>query len=113
MNNIEKLSDNQLIELFKSDAIDKDLKSKIILEIDRRDLEKIEVKEHNFTFTEKAFIFLTNYFLYKFHLLKANQLLINGDKKAYKLYWRIFSFGVGFSFIFLLLIAKFYLRKFV
>ncbi|OXA81599.1 hypothetical protein [Flavobacterium columnare] len=113
MNNIEQLLDNQLIELFKSDYIDKDLKSKIIQEIDRRDLEKIEIKEHKFTFSQKAFIFFTNYFLYKYHLQKANQLIMIGDKKSYKLYWRIFSFGVGFSFIVLLLIAKFYLSRLV
>ena len=43
--NLEKLSDNQLIDLFNNRNLDKELKSKIIFEVDRRDLEIISSVE--------------------------------------------------------------------
>ena len=63
MNNLDKLSDQQLISLFKSDNIDSELKSKIINEIDKRDLERIETNNNYFLSSkEKIFIVLTSYF---------------------------------------------------
>ena len=109
--NLEKLSDNQLIEIFKSNFIDKDLRNKIIYEIDRRDLEKPLAKKYNFVTNLKIFIFFTNLALYKYHVKKANEIMLQGDREAYKLYWKIFSFGVGFSFIVLVIVAKYFLNK--
>ena len=44
MNNLEKLSDNQLINLFNGGNIELELKDKLIEEIDRRDLQLINSK---------------------------------------------------------------------
>ena len=53
MQNIQKLSDDQLINLFKSNSIDKDLKNEIIYEIDRRELSKVKVFETNLSNKKK------------------------------------------------------------
>ncbi|GGD22535.1 hypothetical protein [Flavobacterium orientale] len=110
MNNLEKLSDNQLINLFNGGNIDTDLKNKLINEIDRRDLEKIKNKKESISKFQKVFVFFTSIFLFKYHIKIANGFLMNGNKKLYNEYWRWYSFGVGFKFILLLLIAKYLLK---
>lgn len=113
MYNLDKLSNQQLISLFKSYNIDSELKSKIINEIDKRDLEKIEINYDSLSNKKKVFIVLTSYFLFKYHLKKSNELLIQGNKTAYKQYWRYFNLGVIFKFIILLLLSKYIFRIFI
>lgn len=109
MNNLEKLSNDKLINLFNGGNIDADLKNKLIHEIDRRDLEKIKNKKESISKSQKVFVFFTSLFLFKYHIKIANGFLINGNKKLYYEYWRWYSFGVGFKFILLLLTAKYLL----
>ena len=94
MNKIEKLTDEQLISLFQNQNIDKELKKSIIAEIDRRDLEKITSVNKEIDFETKISIMFTSYFSFKKHLEKSSQLLSQGNKKAYKQYWRFFIYGI-------------------
>jgi hypothetical protein len=110
MSNLEKLSDSQLVNLFKGGNIDTELKDKLINEIDRRDLEKIEIKKVSISKNQRLFVFFTSIFLFKYHIKSANGFLTNGNKKLHNEYWRWYSFGVGFKFILLLLVAKYLLR---
>lgn len=110
MENLQQLSDEQLISLFQNNRLDNELKSLIISEIDRRDL-KAEKKEiQPLSLKTKAWILFTSYFCYRQHLEKSSQLLANGDKKGYKLYWRYFKYGIGFYIIAFLLIAKYFIK---
>lgn len=110
MNNLEKLSDFQLINLFQGGNIDTELKGKIINEIDRRDLKLVYECKSFMTTKQKAFVFFSTIFLFKYHIKVANSFLIKGNKKLYNEYWRCYSFGVGFKFILLLVVAKYLLR---
>jgi hypothetical protein len=110
MESLGKLSDDQLINLFRNNKIDHQLKALIISEIDRRDLKKELPEERNPDFKTKIKIIFTSYFCYTQHLEKSSQLLANGDKKGYKLYWRYFIYGIVFYTIILLLVAKYYLN---
>lgn len=110
MNNIQNLSDDQLINLFQNKNIDNDLKKSIISEIDRRDLEKITSSNEEIDFETKITIIFTSYFSFKKHLEKTSQLLSQGNKKAYKQYWRFFIFGIIFYTIILLVTAKYFIK---
>lgn len=112
MQNIQKLSDDQLINLFKSNSIDKDLKNEIIYEIDRRDLSKVKVFETNLSNNKKVEIILTSGFLFKKHIKKSNELLITGNKKGYKQYWLYFTIGMFLNFILLLIVARFIMKPY-
>lgn len=112
MNKVEKLTDEQLINLFQNQNIDKELKKSIISEIDRRDLEKLVSKDKEIDFKEKITILFTSYFLYKTHLEKSSQLLREGNKKGYKQYWRFFVYGIIFYTIILLLVAKYFIKPY-
>ena len=57
MYNLDKLSNQQLISLFKSYNIDSELKSKIINEIDKRDLEKIEINYDSLSNKKKYLLY--------------------------------------------------------
>jgi membrane-anchored protein YejM (alkaline phosphatase superfamily) len=113
MTNIEKLSDDQLVNLFKNSKIDKDLKQKIIQEIDKRDLKKVAIIQKGLPLKSKLFITFTSYFFYKYHLKESTKLLIDGNKKGYKQYWNYFSLGVFLLFIILLLLSKYIFRKLI
>ncbi len=110
MNKIEKLTDEQLISLFQNQNIDKELKKSIITEIDRRDLEKITSVNKEIDFETKISIMFTSYFSFKKHLEKSSQLLSQGNKKAYKQYWRFFIYGILFYTIMLLIAAKYFIK---
>ncbi|MES2545354.1 MAG: hypothetical protein V4548_10745 [Bacteroidota bacterium] len=110
MKNLDKLSDEQLINLFKNNNIDKELKITIISEMDRRDLKKLEETHLGFDFYTKIEIILTNYFCYKKHLKKSSEMLISGNRIGYKQYWRFFIYGVIFYTIIGLLIAKYFIK---
>lgn len=110
MSNIQKLSDNQLINLFKSNLIDKDLKNAIIKEIDRRELSKMKVIDKDLSNNEKIKIIFTSCFSFKYHLNKSNELLISGNKKGYKQYWFYFTIGIFLSLLLLLLITKYVIK---
>lgn len=110
MNKIEKLTDEQLISLFQNQNIDKELKKSIITEIDRRDLEKITSVNKEIDFETKISIMFTSYFSFKKHLEKSSQLLSQGNKKAYKQYWRFFIFGILFYTIMLLIAVKYFIK---
>lgn len=112
MSNIQKLSDDQLISLFKSNSIDKDLKNEIIYEIDRRELSKIKVFEADLSNKKKLEIIFTSSFFFKQHIKKSNELLISGNKKGYKQYWFYFTIGMFINFMLLLLIARFILKPY-
>jgi len=112
MQNIEKLSDNQLIELFKSNYIDKELKSKIINEIDRRDLEIKASSFQSINSKTKAEIIFTSLFQFKKHLQKSSQLLSDGNKKGYKQYWRLFIYGIIFYTVLLLVLTKYFIKPY-
>lgn len=112
MQNIQKLSDDQLISLFKSDSIDKDLKNTIIYEIDRRELSKIKVFETNLSTKKKVEIIFSSSFLFKQHVKKSNALLISGNKKGYKQYWFYFAIGMFLNFILLLIVARFIIKPY-
>ncbi|NJM79086.1 MAG: hypothetical protein HC854_04570 [Flavobacterium sp.] len=108
--NLENLSDGQLIKLFKNKNLDKELKSKIIFEIDRRDLEIISSVEKELSLSEKIKIVLTGCFLYKYHVKTASKFLIIGNKKTYKQYWKYFNLGL-FIYIFIFLLVVKYILK--
>ena len=110
MNTIEKLTDKQLINLFQNQKIDSELKKSIISEIDRRDLEKITPKNQEIDFETKISILFTSLFSFKKHLEKSSKLLIQGNKKAYKQYWRFFIYGIIFYTIILLIAAKYFIK---
>lgn len=110
MNAIEKLTDEQLINLFKNQNIDKNLKKSIIAEIDRRDLEKITSSNEAIDFETKMSIVFTSYFSFKKHLEKSSQLLSQGNKIAYKQYWRFFIYGIIIYTTILLLAAKYLIK---
>jgi hypothetical protein len=112
MQNIQKLSDDQLINLFKSKSIDKDLKNNIIYEIDRRELSEIKVFETNLSNKKKVEIIFTSGFLFKKHLKYSNDLLISGNKKGYKQYWFYFTVGMFLNFILLLIVARFIIKPY-
>lgn len=110
MNYLEKLSDNQLINLFNGGNIELELKDKIIKEIDRRDLQLINSKRESISDQQKAFIFFTSIFLFKHHINSANKFLINNNRILYKEYWKWYTYGIGFKIILLLLLGKYILR---
>lgn len=110
MNNIEKLSDDQLISLFRNQNIDTELKKAIIHEIDKRDLEQLSLNQDEIDLKEKITILFTSYFLFKRHIEKSSQLLTIGNKKAYKQYWRFFIYGIVFYTISLFLVAKYIIK---
>jgi hypothetical protein len=110
MQNLQQLSDDQLIHLFRNDKIDAELKGLIISEIDRRDLKNEDKQVIKLDLRTKIEIIFTGYFLYRHHLEKSSQLLASGDKKAYKLYWRYFIYGVVFYTALLLVVAKYFLN---
>ena len=110
MNNIEKLSDDQLISLFRNQNIDNELKKAIIHEIDKRDLEQLSLNNDEIGFKEKITILFTSYFLFKRHIEKSSQLLSEGNKMAYKQYWRFFIFGILFYTIILFLVTKYLIK---
>lgn len=110
MNNIEKLSDDQLISLFRNHNIDTELKKAIIHEIDKRDLEQLSLNQNEIDSKEKITILFTSYFLFKRHIEKSSQLLTKGNKKAYKQYWRFFIYGIVFYTISLFLVAKYIIK---
>ena len=112
MNNIEELTDEQLINLFQNRNIDNELKKVIISEIDRRDLKKLVSNNVGINFKEKITILFTSYFLYKRHLVKSSQLLSQGNKKGYKQYWNFFVYGIIFYTIILFLIAKYFIKPY-
>lgn len=112
MQNIQKLSDDQLINLFKSPSIDKDLKNEIIYEIDRRELSKIKVFETNLSNKKKLEILFTSGFRFRQHIKSSNELLISGNKKGYKQYWFYFTIGVFLNFILLLIVARFIIKPY-
>ncbi|MGC4040914.1 MAG: hypothetical protein QM710_09085 [Flavobacterium sp.] len=111
MENLDKLSDEQLISLFQNSRLDTELKSKIIYEIDRRDLKTRQQQPTNLDLATKIRILLTSSFFYKQHLEQSSQLLANGDKKAYRLYWRYFICGIAFYGLLLLVFAKYYIKR--
>ena len=111
MENLQQLSDNQLIHLFQNNKIDKELKALIISEIDRRDLKTEGKKISQLDIQTKIKILFTSYFSYKQHLEKSSQLIANGDRKGYKLYWRYFIYGIAFYTVLLLLVAKYFLNQ--
>jgi len=113
MNTVEKLTDEQLVNLFQNPNIDIELKKTIINEIDRRDLEKLVPKNNSIDFKKKIEILFTSYFFYKTHLQNSSQLLSEGNKKGYKQYWRFFIYGIIFYTIVLLLIAKYYIKPYL
>lgn len=86
MNNLEKLSDSQLMNLFQGGNIDIELKNKLIHEIDRRDLKKNKNQKVSFSKNQKLFAFFTSIFMFKYHIKQANKFLENGNKKSYKDY---------------------------
>jgi len=110
MNKIEKLTDEQLINLFQNQNIDKELKKSIIDEIDRRDLEKITSINKEIDLETKIIILFTSFFSFKKHLEKSSQLLSQGNKKAYKQYWRFFIYGILFYTIMLLIASKYFIK---
>ena len=110
MNNIDKLSDDQLINLFKNQNIDSELRKAIIHEIDKRDLEQLSLNQDEIDLKEKITILFTSYFLFKKHIEKSSQLLSKGNKKAYKHYWRFFIYGILFYTIILFLVAKYLIK---
>lgn len=110
MNAIEKLTDEQLINLFRNQNIDTNLKKSIIAEIDRRDLEEIASINEAIDFQTKMSIVFTSYFSFKKHLEKSSQLLSQGNKIAYKQYWRFFIYGIIFYTTILLLAAKYLIK---
>ncbi|CAM4444156.1 hypothetical protein [Flavobacterium terrigena] len=112
MNNIEKLTDEQLVNLFQNPNIDIELKKSIINEIDRRDLEKLIPKNESIDFKTKIEILFTSSFLYKTHLKNSSQLLSDGNKKEYKQYWRFFIYGIIFYTVVLLVIAKYFIKPY-
>lgn len=110
--NLETLSDNQLIALFKNSKLDKELKSQIITEIDRRNLKLTSSAEKELNVSEKIKIIFSSFLLYKYHVKRSTQLHINGNKKAYKQYWNYFNLGVLFYIILFLLITKYFIKPF-
>lgn len=107
---IQKLSDEQLINLFKSNGIDKSLKQDIINEIDRREIENEAVVQQSLSFKEKATIIFTSILSYKYHVKKATGILISGNKIGYKKYWTFFLFGIAMYFFLFLIISKYFLK---
>ncbi len=65
MNDVEKLTDIQLVNLFQNPNIDIELKKTIINEIDRRDLEKLTPNNESINFKTKIKILFTSYFFSK------------------------------------------------
>ena len=110
MNDLEKLTDDQLIDLFKNNKIDKELKNLIIIEIDRRDLEKIEPTSIGLTLWKKLLIIVTSGFSFHYHIKETNFLLTNGKNKEYKQYWNYFLIGIGLNIILLLNIARYVIK---
>ena len=80
---LKLLSDNQLIELFKNSNLDKELKSKIVYEIDRRALEINENLPSKLDFSTKVKIIFTCYFFYKYHINESSKFIVSGNKKTY------------------------------
>ena len=107
MEDLGKLSDDQLIHLFQNNRIDHELKALIISEIDRRDLKKEMPGERNLDFNTKLKIVITSGFVFKNHLQQTNELLINGKRKEYKQYWKYFTLGLALNIVILLLITKY------
>lgn len=107
MNYIENLTDEQLINLFQNQMIDVELKKSIISEIDKRDLDKIVLKNQGIDNKTKVKIIFTSYFLFKSHIEKSSLLLSQGNKKGYKQYWTFFIYGIIFYTIILLIVAKY------
>ena len=84
------------------------MKAVIISEIDRRELKQENKETQKMALSTKLKILFTSYFSYKSHLEKSSQLLANGDRKGYKLYWRYFIYGIVFYTLVVLLVAKYY-----
>ncbi|MCO6161742.1 hypothetical protein [Flavobacterium sp. NRK F7] len=106
------LSDKQLVALVKNCKLDKELKSKISNEINRRGLEIIIPIEKEISVSEKVKIILTCSFLYKYHLKKTSELIIKGNKKTYKQYWKYFNLGLFIHIIIFLVIVKYIIKPF-
>ena len=109
---LEDLSDKQLVALVKNCNLDKELKSKISNEINRRGLEIIIPIEKEISVSEKIKIILTCSFLYKYHLKKSSKLILKGNKKTYKQYWKYFNLGLFIHIIIFLVIVKYVIKPF-
>lgn len=110
MKNADKLSDEQLISLFRNQNIDIELKKAIITEIDKRKLQPLPIQQGEIDRKEKITILFTSYFLIKRHIEKSSQLLSQGNKMAYKQYWKFFIFGIVFYTIILFVITKYLIK---
>jgi hypothetical protein len=110
MENLEKLSNEQLIHLYKNQGITNEIKSLIFQEIDRRELELVKNDEIELDLKTKIKIIFTSLLSIKLHSKNANEYLIKGNKKAYKMYWRYYTIGWVFNIILLLLVAKYIIK---
>lgn len=112
MEDLQQLSDDQLINLFQNNKIDAELKSKIIAEIDSRELNTATNKFKPIDSTTKIRILFTSLFLYKWHIKESSQVFANGDKEGYKTHWRYFIYGIVFYIVVLLLAGKYIIKPF-
>lgn len=110
MKNSDQLSNEQLISLFRNQNIDTELKKAIITEIDKRKLELPPFQHVQIDVKEKIAILFTSYFLFKRHIERSSQLLSEGNKMAYKQYWRFFIYGILFYTIILFLFTKYLIK---
>ncbi len=111
--NVEKLSDYQLLILLKNDNLDKEFKSSIILEKNKRKLNQ-EIICVNFKFSNylKLKIIITSLFLFIYHIKFSSTFLIYQDRKSYKKYWKYFNIGIVVWIFFLLLIARYIIQPY-
>jgi len=88
------------------------MKSKIIAEIDRRDLKKEEKQANKLDAITKLKIIVTGTLGYRFHLEQTNKLLAAGKNKEYKHYWNYLLISLAVNTILFLLIAKYIIKPY-
>ena len=114
LNNLSKLSDSQLVELYRNPATANEIKKAIITEINLRELNLSQIQEDNkaeglidnqkliILFFSPLLIFVILLFIIFHH-----SLLKNWNRKKYKQFWEFTTLGFGIYTIILYILITF------
>ena len=110
MENLLQLKDNQLISLFSNEKIDKELKSKITTEINRRNLKIQKPEVIKMDLLTKLKIIVSGVIKFNYHLRESGKLIVAGRNKEYKQYLNYFIIGLFLNIYPIIFMAKYIIQ---
>ena len=112
MENLQLLKDGQLISLFSNEKIDKELKSKITTEINRRNLKIQEPEVIKLDLFMKLNIIPSSVLTFHYHLRESSKLIVAGRNKEYKQYLNYFIIGPFLNIYPIIFMAKYIIQRY-